>query len=96
MFLILLGFFAREDDPTNPGQTRMASWFRTLMVVVMVITILIVLFGSFSDYGFSIGYSSFGNWLRFNWGNVLGVLVVIGLLVAVFRRPGNNNLPQRH
>lgn len=81
--LIIVGFFAREDD--GHGGTRMAGWFKTLMAIVGGIVVLFIVLGSFQDYGW---YSNIGGiWylVRANFGGiVLGAIILI-VVIMIFK-----------
>ncbi|MCA9487431.1 MAG: hypothetical protein KC516_00540 [Nanoarchaeota archaeon] len=83
VFIILLGFFARDAQGNLPG------WFRYVMIAVVGITILVIVFGSLGE-GY-IGYSGFGGiwyFLRYNIVNIIAGIGVIALVIAVIRGGG--------
>lgn len=68
VILVIAGLFI---DPSNKG------WMVGLMVVSIVVVIAVLVSASW-EIGFV-----FGTWWRYNWPTLIGILVFVGLIVAV-------------
>ena len=80
--LILLGLFI---NPKNKG------WMMGLSAVALLIAVVVV-FASLDSYSWYSG-SGIGYWLGYNWATIVGILVFVGLLIAIIvgSKSGNNN-----
>lgn len=66
--LIISGLFI---DPNNKG------WMIGLMVVSVIVVVAVLVSASWS-----LGFV-FGSWWRYNWPTLIGILVFIGLIIAI-------------
>jgi len=71
--------------------TKNKKFFNILMGVSLVI-VAIVAFSSFDSLGFFSGFGG-GYWWSYNWGNLLGIAIIVGLFLLalgpVFKKSEN-------
>ena len=78
--LILLGLFI---NPKNKG------WMIGMAAIAVLIAV-VVIFSSLDSYSWYAG-TGIGYWLGYNWATILGVLVFVGLLIAIIAGSGKSD-----
>jgi len=78
--LILLGLFI---NPKNKG------WMIAMAIIAVLIAVVVV-FSSLDSYTWYTG-SGIGYWLGYNWATVVGIVVFVGLIVAIVAGSGKKS-----
>jgi len=78
--LILLGLFI---NPKNKG------WMIAMAIIAVLIAVVVV-FSSLDSYTWYTG-SGIGYWLGYNWATVVGIIVFVGLIVAIVAGSGKKS-----
>ena len=84
-FIILFGLFAWVKGYKGTGMTQ---WFRGMMIVVVLATVVIVVLSSLGDsYSWYGGYNVW-SWVRLNWPTVLGIFIFLGAIIGIIAGTG--------
>ncbi len=89
VIMILLGLFVKNEDGTTAG------WYKTLMIVIVLISVAIVVFQSLDVFNFYTGFG-FGYWLSYNWQTILVVVIVVAAFFFIIiggKNPSNSKSP---
>ncbi|MFA5953669.1 MAG: hypothetical protein WC812_03685 [Candidatus Pacearchaeota archaeon] len=87
-FIILFGLFAWTKQG---NETAMARWFRGMMIVVVLATVVIVVLSSLGNSYSWYGGNNAWSWVRYNWPTVLGVVLFLGAIIGILAGTGRKN-----
>ena len=87
LVLVLIGgFFV---DPSKDG-----SWMKWVLIGVTAIILIVVVGGSLGSIGFGSGFGGFGFLGGWDWGNILTIVIIVGLIALVIGKT-NSGQPRR-
>jgi hypothetical protein len=91
VLIILMGLLVRDEEKGN----QMIKW---MLIIAIIVIAIVVISNSLSSFGYAgFGGGQFWNFLRYNWGTILGVALFVGLVIAIIAgqnpKPKMKNVP---